>query len=88
MESDLPPLGVLVLGNIVCDFRYPEGRGNPVIDKAADWDHVALFKPVIRAAKADGALVICQLSHAGKSPSSVVRGEKNEGRENTHCTVD
>ncbi|KAL8276945.1 hypothetical protein RQP46_010673 [Phenoliferia psychrophenolica] len=65
-------IGVLVFGNFACDRLYPESPGNPIIDKTAKWDHVKEFTPAIQAAKADGALVICQISHAGRQTMNTV----------------
>ena len=45
---------------------FPESAGNPILDKTASWDHVKEFTPAIQAAKADGAIVLCQISHAGE----------------------
>jgi 2,4-dienoyl-CoA reductase-like NADH-dependent reductase (Old Yellow Enzyme family) len=59
-------IGVIVLGNIPCDRRYPEAKGNAIIDPLSSWDAVEAFGPVIRVAKAGGSLVIGQVTHAGR----------------------
>jgi 2,4-dienoyl-CoA reductase-like NADH-dependent reductase (Old Yellow Enzyme family) len=59
-------IGVTILGNIPCDRRYPEAKKNAVIDPLSPWDAVEAFKPVIAAAKANGSLVIGQVTHAGR----------------------
>jgi 2,4-dienoyl-CoA reductase-like NADH-dependent reductase (Old Yellow Enzyme family) len=59
-------IGTIVLGNIPCDYRFPESRNNACLDPNSNWDHVALFKPVIAAAKAHGSIVIGQVTHAGR----------------------
>jgi 2,4-dienoyl-CoA reductase-like NADH-dependent reductase (Old Yellow Enzyme family) len=59
-------IGIVVLGNIPCDRRYPEAKRNPVIDPLSPWDAVVAFTPVIKAAKARGSLVIGQVTHAGR----------------------
>jgi 2,4-dienoyl-CoA reductase-like NADH-dependent reductase (Old Yellow Enzyme family) len=60
-------IGVIVLGNIPCDRRFPEAKRNAVIDASSPWDAVAAFEPVIRACKAHGSLVIGQVTHAGRA---------------------
>lgn len=64
--------GIIVLGNIPCDYRYPEAISNACIDPNSPWDQVAAFKPVIKAAKAHGALCIGQITHAGRQTSDTV----------------
>jgi 2,4-dienoyl-CoA reductase-like NADH-dependent reductase (Old Yellow Enzyme family) len=59
-------IGVIVLGNIPADRRYPESKNNAVMDPLNPWDAVAAFKPVIAAAKAKGSIVIGQVTHAGR----------------------
>ncbi|KAM0750961.1 FMN-linked oxidoreductase [Meredithblackwellia eburnea MCA 4105] len=59
-------IGTIVMGNVPCDRRYPESKGNAIIDKTQSWDHVKAFKPVIAAAKAGGSIVLVQVTHAGR----------------------
>jgi 2,4-dienoyl-CoA reductase-like NADH-dependent reductase (Old Yellow Enzyme family) len=59
-------IGVIVLGNIPVDRRYPEAMKNPIMDPLSSWDAVTAFKPVIAAAKAKGSLVIGQVAHGGR----------------------
>jgi 2,4-dienoyl-CoA reductase-like NADH-dependent reductase (Old Yellow Enzyme family) len=59
-------IGVIVLGNIPCDARYPEAKGNAIMDPTGSWDPVEAFKPVMAACKAKGSLVIGQVTHAGR----------------------
>jgi 2,4-dienoyl-CoA reductase-like NADH-dependent reductase (Old Yellow Enzyme family) len=59
-------IGTIVLGNIPCDARYPEAKGNAVIDPLSAWDAVEAFKPVVAAAKAHGSLLLGQITHAGR----------------------
>lgn len=60
------------MGNIPCDRRYPEAKGNAIMDPTQSWDHVALFKPVIAAAKAGGSIVIAQVTHAGRQTTKEI----------------
>lgn len=59
-------IGVIVLGSIPCDARYPEAKGNPVMDPKSTWDAVEAFKPVMAASKAKGSLVLGQITHGGR----------------------
>jgi hypothetical protein len=77
-------IGIIVLGNIPCDRRYPETKGklvvldtltgqwltnvigNAIIDPLSLWNAADAFKPVIQVAKANGSLVIAQITHAGR----------------------
>ncbi|KAM0753966.1 FMN-linked oxidoreductase [Meredithblackwellia eburnea MCA 4105] len=65
-------IGTLIFGNFACDRLHPEAAGNPIIDKTASWDHVEAFRPAITAAKADGAIVLCQISHAGRQTQDYI----------------
>jgi 2,4-dienoyl-CoA reductase-like NADH-dependent reductase (Old Yellow Enzyme family) len=65
----------LIFGNIHVHPTHIEAVGNPIIFRESSWDPVKEFKPVVAAAKADGAVVIGQLSHAGRqAPSNVDKG--------------
>jgi 2,4-dienoyl-CoA reductase-like NADH-dependent reductase (Old Yellow Enzyme family) len=59
-------IGVIVLGNIPCDRRYPEAKGNATMDPLSPWDAVEAFRPMIAKAKAHGSLVVGQVTHAGR----------------------
>ncbi len=59
-------IGTIVLGNIPIHRDHLEARGNPIIDSDLKWNFVSAFKPVIAAAKAEGSLVIGQLTHGGR----------------------
>lgn len=63
-------IGVIVLGNIPCDARYPEAKGNAIMDPVSTWNPAEAFKPVMAACKANGSLVIGQVTHAGRVSKS------------------
>ncbi|KAL8292898.1 hypothetical protein RQP46_000592 [Phenoliferia psychrophenolica] len=67
-------IGTIIVGNIPCDARYPESKGNAIIDRdhKDNWDQVAAFKPVFAAAKAYGSVVIVQVTHAGRQTQNTV----------------
>ncbi|KZT29212.1 FMN-linked oxidoreductase [Neolentinus lepideus HHB14362 ss-1] len=58
--------GVIVTGNIPVHREFLEAAGNAIIDKTNTWDAVEAFKPAVAAAKANGMIVIAQLTHAGR----------------------
>ncbi|RCN41702.1 oxidoreductase, FAD/FMN-binding protein [Ancylostoma caninum] len=59
--------GVIVTGNIIVDPRNLEAAGNTIICKENDSPLLRkAFSRLAEAAKQDGALVIAQLSHAGR----------------------
>lgn len=67
--------GVIVLGNLPVDARHPEAAKNACVDRDSNWDVVEAFKPVVKASKADGALLIGQLTHAGRQCSKEIQPE-------------
>lgn len=64
--------GTIIVGNVPVDRRYPEAIGNAIIDPTQTWNQVEAFKPMIRNAKAEGSVVIVQLTHAGRQTSNNV----------------
>ncbi|KAK4704414.1 hypothetical protein P7C70_g1802, partial [Phenoliferia sp. Uapishka_3] len=67
-------IGLIIVGNVPCDARYPEAKGNAIIDRdhKDNWDQVAAFKPVFAAAKAHGSVVIVQVTHAGRQTQNTI----------------
>ncbi|PWN51352.1 FMN-linked oxidoreductase [Violaceomyces palustris] len=67
-------IGTIVLGNIPCDARYPEAKRNACIDYtiAGKDDYVKAYRPVMEASKANGSIVIAQVTHAGRQTSEEI----------------
>lgn len=34
-------IGTIIVGNVPCDARFPEAKGNAIIDRDHEWDQVA-----------------------------------------------
>ncbi len=58
--------GLLLTGNIQIDRRYLERPGNVAIDGAQDAGAIAALEAYAKAATANGAEIMAQLSHAGR----------------------
>ena len=65
-------LGLILTGNIQIDRRHLERPGNVAIDGPQSSEQLAALKTWVTAAKAGGARVWAQISHAGRqTPKSV-----------------
>jgi len=64
--------GLLITGNVMVDRHHLERPGNVVIDRAPDADMHAALERWAAAAKAHGARVWMQISHAGRQTSAIV----------------
>jgi len=64
--------GLLITGNVMVDRHHLERPGNVVIDRAPDSDMQAALQRWAAAAKAHGASVWMQISHAGRQTSAIV----------------
>ncbi|KAF2231715.1 FMN-linked oxidoreductase [Viridothelium virens] len=60
--------GVILTGNTMIEPDQLEAAGNPVIPRKASFsgERFSAFKKQADAAKAHGALIVCQLSHPGR----------------------
>ncbi|EYB82770.1 hypothetical protein Y032_0351g3233 [Ancylostoma ceylanicum] len=62
--------GVILTGNVMVDPRNLESAGNMIICRENDSPELRkAFTELVRVSKQDGALVIAQLSHAGRQTS-------------------
>lgn len=64
--------GLLITGNVLVDRYHLERPGNVIIDRVPDADMHAALQRWAAAAKADGAKIWMQISHAGRQTSAVV----------------
>ncbi|GAA94511.1 hypothetical protein E5Q_01163 [Mixia osmundae IAM 14324] len=64
--------GIIVTGNIMIDREHLEHRTNAIIDDRSD-NFVPDYAKVAEAAKANGSLIIGQLSHVGRQCSSDIQ---------------
>ncbi|ETN78939.1 oxidoreductase, FAD/FMN-binding protein [Necator americanus] len=59
--------GVILTGNVIVEPRNLEGAGNPIICRENDSPEMRkAFSELAKVSKRDGALVLVQLSHAGR----------------------
>lgn len=64
--------GLLITGNVQVDRHHLERPGNVVIDREPDADMHAALQRWASAAKAKGAKIWMQISHAGRQTSAIV----------------
>lgn len=64
--------GLLITGNVLVDRHHLERPGNVVIDRTPDADMHAALQRWATAAKAGGAKLWMQISHAGRQTSAIV----------------
>ena len=64
--------GLLITGNVLVDRHHLERPGNVVIDREPDADMRAALARWATAAKAGGAKIWMQISHAGRQTSAIV----------------
>lgn len=64
---------MVLTGNLQVDQKHLEAAGNTIIEEALDSaERRQAFREVAQSAKADGALAIAQISHAGpRTPVSI-----------------
>ncbi|MEO1311916.1 MAG: NADH:flavin oxidoreductase, partial [Pseudomonadota bacterium] len=67
--------GLLLTGNVMVDRRYLERPGNVAVDGPQDEAAIAALRSWAMAAKAGGALLVGQVSHAGRQTPSIVTKE-------------
>lgn len=59
--------GIIITGNVTVDSAHLETPGNAILDKAYETKAcIEEFRRIARTGKAQGSLVIMQLSHAGR----------------------
>lgn len=68
-------IGLQITGNVMVDQRNLEAPGNVVIDGEPSANHAAMLAKWAEAAKAGGAKIIMQLSHAGRQTLKTVNRE-------------
>jgi 2,4-dienoyl-CoA reductase-like NADH-dependent reductase (Old Yellow Enzyme family) len=60
--------GVIVTGNIDTQFAMPNGAGDMIIDQGCkpEGERFEKFKELSTAAKANGSLIVGQITHPGR----------------------
>jgi len=68
-------VGLMLSGNIMVDARYRERPANVIVDGAQDEQARDGLRRFAAASKADGALAIAQISHAGRQSPRTIAAE-------------
>ncbi|KAL8960071.1 MAG: hypothetical protein Q9193_003167 [Seirophora villosa] len=68
-------LGTILTGNIMMEYDQLEAAGNPIIPQTAPFDgeRFEAFKALAAASKANGSLIVGQVSHPGRQCESRIQ---------------
>lgn len=67
--------GVIVTGNVMTQYEHLEAAGNPIIPAEAPYEgeRFEAFRDLATASKAEGALIIAQVSHPGRQVAELIQ---------------
>lgn len=66
---------MIVTGNVMTQYEHLEAAGNPIIpaDAPCEGERFEAFRDLATASKAEGALIIAQVSHPGRQVAELIQ---------------